>query len=1008
MPNSPPSADAPRPGESSRSQAPFAGETARSFRLPDFDLVLQPGEGALRGPSGTRLLTPLSRRLLEYLVDNRDRIVPREEVVREVWRDVRVTDASLRQALRVLRREVGPSLADVLVESVRGQGLRLGVRLVESGLPADPMVDRDAELAELRAEAERTRSGRGGLVLVSGPAGIGKTRLLEEFASLTARRGFRTAVVRCARAAGAPPLWAWEQILRELLEEGPDPWHALSRPEAEALCSAFPFLGDGGGGGLDPAAARMRLFEAVRHLLVELMRVRPVLLVLDDLHHMDATSLGLLEWISEHGGRVPLLAAASYRDPAASSIATFAAILGSLLRRPGARELALGPLSRDAVTRLGRAKLPGASDASLDRLWRRSGGNPFYLRIVLDEERRPSQEEAPSRLPEGVREATLEPLGGLSPESRELLRAAAVLGPELHADLLGELLALPRAAVERAIAEARSAGMVREDAPGRLAFAHALVMEALQASLGSEERARLHARVVETLAEGEEASTGTVAEHALQARAVLGDEVAADWCARAAREAAAALALEQAVHFVEQALACSADADPRRRLPLLVRLAELRGRLAGAAGAEADAARAVALARELGDSQALAETVLAMGAARGTVDDRPEPRWIARVESAVEHYRDRTPERARLLSLLAEAVWFTPEIERARELARQSIALASEIDDADAEARSIIAAFRVLQTGTGRDAPVRDELAARLASRLPDVEDRLVVLEGRLTLLWEALMSGDAPGSMDSAGRIIQEAEAVGGPHAEWWASIAQTSLAHLRGDLREAEAHAQRGLELGRSAGIAASFTNHALQTLSIRRDQGRLGEIAALLAEGVQRNPQHFAWRVAWRLAQLQAGVPAPGRELLRSLGAEGIERLPEYVGRVPLLVMLCDLSVALEEAEAASALRQQLRGLREQHVVVALGFCHWGSVARHLGRVEGVLGELDAAVAHLEEGLARDRALGAVACVARGQVELGAALGRRGGPGDAARGARLREEGSALARDLGLEGG
>lgn len=990
----------------------MTGRSTRSVELPELGLEFLPDVGVVRGPSGTRELTPLSRRLLEYLVDNHDRIVPREELVAEVWPDVQVTDASLRQALRVLRREVGAGSGAHVVESVRGQGVRLGMRVVEHAAPRDPMWGRDAELRELLADAERARGGQGRLALVSGPAGIGKTRLLEELASRLARRGFRTLLVRCADATGPPALWPWAQVLRGLLvgRRGPSLLEALPRPDAVALRAAFPFLGSGAGdagGDLGPAAARLRLFDAFHHLLGQGARARPLLLVLDDLQHMDAASLGLLEWIATHMDRVPLLVAASWRDPAPSAHDDFGAVLGRLARSPVARELALPALSREAVLHLARASLPEASEAQLDRIRRRSGGNPFYLRLALEDARRRGEDAGGSPMPDGVREATLQPLAGLSAEARELLSAAAVLGSELRADRLGELVGLSRAAVERAIGEAHAAHLLKPSASGGLRFVHALVTEALDASLDPEERARLHARAVEMLSQQSGVASAAVAEHALAARAVLADEVTAGWCTRAAREATDAFAFEQAAFFLEQALACLAEADPRRRLALRVELAEVRGRLAGAAGAEADAERAMALARELDDPPALVRTVLALGQARGIVDARPDPRWIAQVEAALEHAPARSVERARLLSLLADAVWFTPDIERARRMARESVVLAGGIGDADAAARASLSAFRVLQTGTDRDAEIRDELAARIASVLDQVEDRLVFLEGGLTLMWNAMLQGDGSGVGEQAGRVVQEAEAVGGPHAAWWASVARTALAHLRGDLAEAEAQAERGLELGRSAGIPAAFPNHALQTLSIRRDQGRLAEIEALLAEGAKRTPQHLPWLVAWRLAQLQAGTPGPARELLRSLASGGMAGLPKDVGRVPLLVMLADLTVAFEDVEAADALREPLRNVREKHAVVALGFCHWGALARHLGRVEAVRGDLDAAAVQLEEGLARDRALGAVVSVARGQTELGDVLARRGHDGDATRGARLREEGAALADDLGLGG-
>ena len=150
---------------------------------------------------------------------------------------------------------------------------------------------------------------------------------------------------------------------------------------------------------------------------------------------------------------------------------------------------------------------------------------------------------------------------------------------------------------------------------------------------------------------------------------------------------------------------------------------------------------------------------------------------------------------------------------------------------------------------------------------------------------------------------------------------------------------------------------------------------------------------------------GSDAPARELLRGLAAQGFDELPRNVSWSAVLAMLTEITARLADSPAAAGLRRVLSTATHRHATVALGFCHWGALVGHLGRVERGLGDLDAAIAHLEQGLERDRALGALVCVARDQLDLAAALRERGAPGDAERAGRLETEGRGLAEDLGV---
>jgi hypothetical protein len=461
--------------------------------------------------------------------------------------------------------------------------------------------------------------------------------------------------------------------------------------------------------------------------------------------------------------------------------------------------------------------------------------------------------------------------------------------------------------------------------------------------------------------------------------------------------------MEEAAIWLERALACADEAPPRERLRLLAALTDAHGRARGAAAAEPIADRAVALARALGDDDSEARAVRALGRVRGDSGDPPDLRWRARIEQALSDHRAPTVDHIVLLGRLADSFGASREMDEARALARRALALAERSDDADARVEALLCARRILAAGPADDA-LRADLASRMADLLSEVHDRLVKVGACLALQEEALASGDRARMQHWAARLAREARAVGGPHARWYAHVSRASLAHLEGDLDAAERLAELGGKLGREAGIDAAGAVHGFQMWCTRSDQGRLDELEGLLAANARRSPASPAWILGWRLAQLHGGSAEPARELLRSARERGLHDLPRDAGLGWLLAGLTEATARLDDVGMAEALRPLLRDLEHRHAVSPFGLCHGGSLAGHLGRVERVLDDLDAAVAHLEAGLDRDRALGALACVAPGQIELAAALRERGASGDEERARDLDARGRSLAEDLG----
>src|SRR6516162_1779320 len=274
----------------------------------------------------------------------------------------------------------------------------LKLRLIRVGLGGRPVttpfVGRAGELAALSADLDAAVGGRGGVVLVAGEPGIGKTRLAEELAARAMMRGAVVLWGRCWEGAGAPAFWPWVQVIRGYLQA-----------QAEDLASLRQDLGAGAADiaqlvpavhdripdlpappPLEPEAARFRLFDSLAGFLRTAAARRPLLLVLDDLHWADIPSLALLRFISREldgvDGSAPLVVG-SYRHTEVDQGHPLLAAVADLTRGQH-RWLRLGGLGQREVAGF-MALVAGAEPPAelAAEVYRQTDGNPFFVTEVV-------------------------------------------------------------------------------------------------------------------------------------------------------------------------------------------------------------------------------------------------------------------------------------------------------------------------------------------------------------------------------------------------------------------------------------------------------------------------------------------------------------------------------------------------------------------------------------------------------------------------------------------------
>jgi tetratricopeptide (TPR) repeat protein len=412
------------------------------------------------------------------------------------------------------------------------------------------------------------------LFLISGEPGIGKTRLADELAGRVKARGIQVLWGRCWEGDGAPAYWPWIQVIRSFLrtldperranlavesEIASDMIRAVAQivPDLRPALTTFdPSVTEK----LDPGEARFRLFDAVTNFLKMGARSHPMLIVLDDLHDADETSLALLRFMARELKGTPIMIVATYRDQETRRSPSLSKLIGGLSRE--ARSIPLGGLRESEVSKLVEFRAGQTPDETLvAKLHAATNGNPLFVdgivRSLMAEGTIDSAGtlDRPFKIPGGIREAIRTRLDGLSPESNSILAAAAAIGNEFEFNLCQSVANVSTDEAHRLLDEAAHAGIVTGLGYGRHRFSHALLREAIYEELDSNGRIRIHGKVATALEEIYREDIGPhlaeLAHHFREASAV---EKAIDYSVRAGRAAASVFAYTDAMMHQQAAL----------------------------------------------------------------------------------------------------------------------------------------------------------------------------------------------------------------------------------------------------------------------------------------------------------------------------------------------------------------------------------------------------------------------------------------------------------------------
>ncbi|MGW0435145.1 BTAD domain-containing putative transcriptional regulator [Micromonospora sp. NPDC003197] len=688
-----------------------------------------------------------------------------------------------------------------------------------------PFVGRDEELGRLLGVAEQVaRSGRPGLVLVSGDAGAGKTALAEALTRRLAADGWTTAWGRSPEYEGAPVAWPWTQITNAL---------AGTAPAGGANIGSANI-----GSAEEPAVARFRLHRTVVSLVTTVAERGPVLLVLDDLHRADEDTLDLLVALLGEPEPVtgPVLVVGTFRATEISPVLT--TTLARLARNEPVRSY-LGGLAEPATGELVRAVVgPDPDPSAVRQIHRRSGGNPFFVRELA----RLFEAEggtALERVPAGVRDVIRHRLAQLPDAAQTLLRQAAVIGRDIHPDVLTALAgddpavldALDHAVQAGFLIEADTGGgfLAEQGIADQLRFTHILVRDTLYGDLSALRRTRWHAAVGEAIERLHPDDVAALAHHFTQAASRATAPRAANYARAAAEQAEGRSNLHEAARRWQQAVEAYDRAggdDVPGRLSAVMGL----GRALAVTGRLAEARRhrveAITVAERIDDPDLMA-TVLAAFEVPAVWTRNDDEQLSQRIVQAARRVLAALPEgeaeqRSRLLSTLVLELRGTTT-EHGRRSAQEAETLARQTGHPALLAFALNARFMHTFERTGLA-----EARARIGAELVDLAARheLVTFEvlGHLILLQAHCAFADLAAADTHARTVDRLAEQYDlplvGVFTRWYAALRRSITGHL-GEAEAAYRAANASLPQGGMPGLEQGLLPLALLSLRLSGDR-------------------------------------------------------------------------------------------------------------------------------------------------------------------------------------------
>lgn len=867
-------------------------------------------------------------------------------------------------------------------------------------------VGREAESHQLRLMLDAARKNSGGVALLVGEPGIGKTRMAEELLTYAKMKGAQVATGRCYEGEGAPAYWPWIQVIRSTVHDR----------SAKALASE---MGSGAGyiaeivsdvrqalpevqspAGSDLEASRFQLFDSVTNFLRNASRSKPMVIFLDDMHWADKPSLLLLDFLSRQLRDTRILVVCTYRDIELGRQHPLAQSLASIIREPNTRRILLRGLTEADLARYIKLTTGSEPDESLVKaIAAETEGNPFFIietvRLLASEGRLSARGDGSWSLtiPQGVKEVIGRRLDLLSEQCNQVLTVASVLGREFELPAIELLSSMPTVTLLEALDEAVGARVLSPAGGSRYRFAHALIRETLYEELSTARRLRLHKSAGETLerlaGDDPDRYLFELAHHYFEASALGEVGKAISYARRAGDKAMHQLAFEQAAEQYDHALQAldlteAGDGSDEERCKLLLAMGRAQVSSADPAAAHRTFQAAFKQAADSGLKELMAEAALGLGdilTGVGAVSQE----LVETLEAAISATSGQESAlRVRLLARLGEAYRFDKSTKHKEdELSREAVSMARRVGDPLATAQALYA--RIISLGEGREAHSQIKLASELigiAAKAGDVERRLLGLRMRMVMLFFVNRIPEARRDVEQYAELAAEARL---PLYSWFSPLFQSTWSFAEGNLQEAAALVRDGIRQGtqaREPNVMRFSVGAGLCLAYETQDQDGLDEVMDILSE-----PGSFHWNWApYIFNTLVRGDSDEAGRLLRNVVKENFENVNIDFGQLWAIGLMAEVCRRLNDTATAEVAYDMIAPFGTRfgnfgYLVNTNGCGH-----HHLGVLATLLGRLDDARYHLDAALELHEGAGFTYLATQTRLAQARLFQRRNAPGDA----------------------
>lgn len=921
--------------------------------------------------------------------------------------------------------DLGPQTLKGIAEPVRAS-LVVAERATESRFAArasrlTPFIGREQEMSLLSERFERAAGGEGQMVLLSGEAGMGKSRIVETLCERLSATPHTRIRMQCSPfhtastlhpvirhleyAAGFLPEDGLDERARKLdallRQAGTDPANGLA-----VLGPLLSLPADDRHGSLELTAEQRQ--ARVLNLLVDqfigLAAQSPLLFILEDAHWIDPATRALMTQTLPRITDARVLMVITHRPDWQTDWA----------RHPQVTALTLNRLSRGQGAEVARAAAAAAlPEEIVARILRRADGVPLFIEELTRSVVETGSAIGDSSVPETLQASLLARLDRLGSETKEVAQIAAVIGREFGSELLGAVAGKSRealaSALERLVAShiALPTGAATR---GAYMFRHALIQDAAYQSLLLSRRRQHHAEIAQALESGfpevVEGEPDLIAQHYMAAAAP--EQAIPYWVKAGERALARSAYLEPLAHF-EQALQIAralpeTSSRSHQLLHLLTLVGEARLRVLRLQEALQSFTEAAALARTIGAPADLARAALGAEETEvymGVIGDSPG--LLEAALAALGESDDAL--RCRVLGHLGRVSFKLGAFDRASALMREATDLARRLGDRRALFDALDCAY-IATTGrpcAAREFPAWRATLDEMTATADEIGNRpeLIVRANAFAMVG-CLEMGDLAAFEDRLARRHTLFE--GAPMDLYGLNSTEAMRAILHGDFAAAERLSEEALRTPAGVDDEVVTGVYGMQMFTIRREQGRLAEVAPLVKRFAAEKSRDPVWGPGLALIAADLGFSEAAQKTFRKIAADGFA-LPVDARRNITLCYLAEVCARLGDANHAERLYDLLRPYQDIAVVVPIATVCCGANARYLGMLASALRDWPTAEAHFEAALDMDERLRAWPWLAHTKHEFALMLRRRGRSVDQVRADALLATALASAERFGM---